>query len=125
MDTDEPGIVPVPVIRRKTMQPPSFDEFIRKRDSRHSEQGVEDEFQLVECPTPGCKSHAVHPAWDRERIIGFSCSNGCKFTAKRNAFTGEIIYYHLDDCNPAVVGSSVDAIGMKFSFLGEPYTDWY
>jgi hypothetical protein len=106
------------------MQPPTFDDFLKNHAVSDSEEHFE-ELSIAVCPTPGCHSHSVHPFFSGSQIAGFTCGNGCRFTSRRNAFTNEIIYYRLDETNPAVVGSTVDVRGMKFNVMGEPYTDWY
>lgn len=105
------------------MQPPSFDEFIRKDAGKKAEQIVEEPFLLTVCPVPGCGSAALRAQYERGQLVGFSCANGCRLSVRRNVFTGDVMYYILDDT--LVSHAHADSRGMKFTPLGEPYTDWY
>ena len=107
------------------MQPPSFDDFLRKQASNDptDKSGVKEPFALEVCPTPGCGCRSVMPKYEGDQVAGFTCASGCVFSVRRNVFTGEIMYYRLDDM--PLSPSREDPRGMKFSLLGEPYTDWY
>ncbi len=108
------------------MQPPSFDEFMRKQNIRDGSASEELEpFTLEECPTPGCKCKKLNPVYENGLIAGFSCESGCEFTTKRNTFTGDIVYFSLDSFNELRFGDPASIRGMKFNPLGEPYTEWY
>jgi len=104
------------------MQPPSFDDFIRRESTKSSTESPRETFKLETCPTPGCSSHALKVTWDGGKIMGFRCANGCEFTARRNVFTGDIMYYILTSCH---LRSAEEVKGMKFTPLGEAYLDWY
>ena len=109
------------------MRPPSFEEFMKKQRTvpEGVGEGEVEEFKLEVCPTPGCGCEELHPKYDNELITGFSCEKGCLFTAKRNAFTGDLIYYKLEMFIESRFSDPVGIRGMKFSPLGEAYTDWY
>lgn len=109
------------------MQPPSFEDFIKNTKVRPegSPEGVEEELAVETCPTPGCKGTELTPVHEEGLILGFSCEKGCEFSVKRNAFTGEIIYYKLEKFDEKAVPSPDDVQGMKFTVLGEVFTDWY
>lgn len=79
-------------------------------------------FGLLVCPTPGCGSHALRPVYKDGRIEGFNCSNGCRFSVKRNVFTDEIMYYQLDFT--ILTGPGRAHAGMRFLLSGEPYSEW-
>jgi hypothetical protein len=107
------------------MQPPSFDDFIKRECTRsviEKERPIE-QLALITCPTPGCGTHALLPIYEDGALSGFSCANGCEFSVRRNVFTGEIMYFKLERLPNSP--ESRDLCGMKFSVLGEPYTDWY
>ena len=107
------------------MQPPSFEDFIRKEFSVRSvaEKSAIDELSLTTCPTPGCGSHAIMLRYDDGLFAGFTCANGCVFSAHRNAFNGEFSYYQLDDMPVATCNETIR--GMKLPAFREPHTDWY
>lgn len=107
------------------MQPPSFDDFLRRESSSTptDREGPKEPFTLSKCPTPGCDSGILKPEYDCNQLVGFSCASGCEFAVRRNVFTGDIMYFKLD--NMVLSASRPDSRGMKFTCLGEPYTDWY
>jgi hypothetical protein len=107
------------------MQLPSFDDFLRRNSENTSaSQSKEKEpFSLEACPTPGCGCHALNARYDGGQVCGFNCANGCEFTVRRNVFTGDVMYYKLE--NMVLTPQLEDSRGMKFNALGEPYTDWY
>ena len=107
------------------MQPPSFDDFIRRhRSGSVAEKNEPQEpLALTTCPAPGCGSHSLMPHYDGGFVVGFTCANGCEFSVRRNVFTGDVMYYRLDSM--PLSRDSKDICGMKFNALGEPYTDWY
>jgi hypothetical protein len=107
------------------MQPPSFDDFIRRECTRTvaEKDAPAEQLTLSCCPAPGCGCHALLPLYDHDMVTGFTCGNGCVFSARRNVFTGEIMYYKLERMPSQSNGS--DVCGLKFTTLGEPYNDWY
>jgi hypothetical protein len=109
------------------MQPPSFEEFIRNQsESTVTARGdTFEHFTLEKCPTPGCDCGRVTPRWRNGKMMGFSCEFGCVFTAQRNAFTGEVMYFRLERFDVTRIPNASDIKGMKFSPLGEVYTDWF
>lgn len=109
------------------MEPLSFDEFIRQESEKNGgkHNGPLEPFSIEKCPVPGCNCGRVHPSWEDGLITGFRCDHGCVFTVKRNAFTGDIIYYKLEEFDVTRIPQANDVKGMKFNALGEPYTDWY
>jgi len=107
------------------MRPESFDDFIRREKVASGGENAAQEFQLEVCPTPDCGSTHLTLDYDNGSFIGFTCDNGCKYIVKRNAFTGDLMYFQLVDCDTTRVPSAKDARGMKFNPLGEPYADWY
>ena len=108
------------------MRPPSFDEFMEKeKDADAFSQDNPEPFLLEVCPTPGCNCGKIHPYFEDGLLTGFTCESGCEFTAKRNAFTGDFIYFMLDTFVESRFKNPSDIRGMKFNPLGETYTDWY
>lgn len=108
-----------------TMQPQTFEEFIKQEKARtETGDGTQEAFEIERCPTPGCKCGQVHPSWRRGNIYGFRCDFGCVFTVRRNAFTGKIIYYALQTFDVTRIPMSGEVRGMKFNPVGEEYTDW-
>jgi hypothetical protein len=107
------------------MQPPSFDDFLRRESAGTPTDrgGPKEPFTLSKCPTPGCSCEILKPEYDCNQLVGFSCANGCEFSVRRNVFTGDIMYFRLD--NMVLSTTRTDSRGMKFTSLGEPYTDWY
>lgn len=107
------------------MRPPSFEEFMKlQRAGVDSPEDVEP-FTLEACPTPGCKSEELIPEYEDKRLTGFTCSHGCKFTVKRNVFTGDIVCFSLESFDEKRVPDPEDTKGMKFTILGECFTEWY
>jgi hypothetical protein len=108
------------------MQLPSFDDFVRKSsgNTATSQNTEKETFSFETCPTPGCGCHALKARYDGGQVCGFVCANGCEFSVRRNVFTGEIMYYKLENMILSPTQDS-DSRGMKFNALGEPYTDWY
>jgi hypothetical protein len=111
----------------RVMKPQSFEDFIRKGRTKPPGEGENptQEFELQGCPTPGCGCGQLHLEWDDDMFIGFRCDFGCVYKAKRNAFTGDLMYYQLIECDVTRIPNSSDVKGIKFNPLGEPYTDWY
>ena len=111
----------------RNMQPPSYEEFIRnQQESMVAERNPEKEKFLIEtCPTPGCRCGRVRPRWRDGKIAGFSCDFGCVFTAQRNAFNGNIMYFRLDRFDVMRFRDSSGFKGMKFKPDGEIYADWF
>jgi len=109
------------------MQPPSFEDFMKKKrivPDGFSEEDLEP-FQLEVCPTPGCRSDELTPKYEDGLIVSFSCGKGCHFTAKRNTFNGDLIYFKLEKFEEILFSNPDDIRDMKFNPLGEAYTDWY
>ncbi len=107
------------------MQPPSFEEFIKQKNSRNESGEELEPFTLEVCPTPGCKCKKLHPSYEGTSLKGFSCDFGCSFIAKRNTFTGDLICFELEKFKESRFDDPDGIRGMKFNPLGEPYTDWY
>ncbi|MFH1677018.1 MAG: hypothetical protein ABIC40_08325 [bacterium] len=109
------------------MQPQSFEDYIKnaKVKPEDSPEGIEEDLAIDKCPTPGCKGKELSTVHEDSAIIGFSCDKGCEFSVKRDAFTGEIIYFKLEKFNEKAVPSPDDVKGMKFTVFGEVFTDWY
>ena len=107
------------------MHIPSFDDFLRRESASTSTSQSEEKesFSIAICPTPGCGSRALKAHFEGGRISGFTCAGGCEFSVRRNVFTGEIMYYKLE--NMILSPLTEDSRGMKFTILGETYTDWY
>jgi hypothetical protein len=106
------------------MQPLSFDEFLKQQQAKC----VDDQsngLKLSACPTPGCGSTELIPFYEDGILDRFSCDSGCHFTVKRNAFTGEIVYFHLDSFDESRFPDPGSIRGMKFNPVGECYADWY
>jgi hypothetical protein len=109
------------------MQRRSFEEFIRQQteENANDHEGSLEPFMIERCPVPGCNCGQVHPSWEKGLITGFRCDHGCVFSVRRNAFTGDITYYKLEEFDVTRIPKARDVKGMKFNALGEPYTDWY
>jgi hypothetical protein len=109
------------------MQPPSFDEFISKSKSTCAPgvTQVANEIEFDNCPTPGCGCKEIIPRSENGVFTSFSCDGGCVFSVKRNAFTGDIVYFKLERFNESRFKQPENIRGMKFNPCGEPYTDWY
>ncbi len=108
------------------MQPPSFDEFLRRqRETAEASDGSAESLTIEKCPTPGCECGQLHPFLDDGLITGFRCDKGCVYSARRNVFTGDIVYFKLDELDVTRVSNAGELRGIKFNSLGEPYTDWY
>ncbi len=103
---------------------PSNKDFTGSRESESTarEKGKE-KFLIHRCPTPGCRCGTVRPLMRKGKITGFSCSNGCRYTAKRNQLTGEIDYYELMTYNHYRVDSG--AGGFRASHTGAPCIEWH
>jgi hypothetical protein len=107
------------------MPPSSFDDFLRRESANTpiDRGGAKETFTISKCPTPGCGCGALKPEFDSGQITGFACAEGCEFSVRRNVFTGDIMYFKLDNMVLSITRS--DSRGMKFTSLGEVYTDWY
>jgi hypothetical protein len=99
-------------------EPPDCDP--ASLDSRAGQK--KETFKLLICPAPGCGSRGLKPNYAGDCIEGFICANGCRFSAKRNVFTGEIMYYKLDFT--ILTGPDQAHPGMRFLTSGEPYSEW-
>ena len=109
------------------MRPQSFDDFIKKDQAGVPEGSEEssEEFKLEKCPTPGCSCGQLHLDWDQGVVSGFKCAFGCAYSAKRNAFTNDLMYYALEDFDRTRFANTADLKGLKINAMGEVYTDWY
>ncbi len=108
------------------MQPPSFEEFVRRQEAATAvKEPTPEHFPLEKCPTPGCNCGQLHPVRKNGRITGFRCDYGCVFSARRNVFTNDITYYKLEEFDVTRIPDSSEVKGMKFNPLGEPYADWF
>lgn len=106
---------------------PTFDEFMKKKQTTADglDAGELEEFTLEMCPTPGCKCGRLTPRYEDGLIVGFSCQLGCEFSAKRNVFTGDVVYYKLEKFLEPRFEDPESVRDMKFNPVGEIYTDWY
>ncbi len=109
------------------MRPPSYEEFMKRDAGPEAFSPEQPEPILFEtCPTPGCGSKHLHPEYDSSGLLsGVTCGHGCVLTVRRNAFTSEIIYFQLISFNESNVGDPLSVKGIKFSPVGDIYTDWY
>ena len=107
------------------MQPQSFDDFLKAEQEAEGLVDPAAEFSLTVCPTPGCGSEELTTSIEDGLFSGFTCHNGCRFVAKRNSFTGDLIYYALVFFVERNFEDPASIRGMKFNLLGEIFTDWY
>jgi len=108
------------------MKSPTYEEFV-KQDGGNSTSTVKrqtrEKFEIVMCPTPGCRCKDVTAVYANGKITGFHCRNGCSYRAKRNVLSGEIDYFELVTFNPYRVFS--DAQGTRVTPKGEKFMSWY
>ena len=109
------------------MRPPSYEEFMKRDAGPEAFSPEQPEPILLEtCPTPSCGSKHLHPEYDSSGLLtGVTCGHGCVLSVKRNAFTNEITYFQLVSFNESNVSDPHSVRGIKFSPVGEIYTDWY
>jgi hypothetical protein len=105
------------------MQPPSYEEYLRQHSKTAVREPKKEEFQIQTCPTPGCKAREVTPTINNGAITGFTCTGGCRYSARRNQLTGTIDYYQLMAFNHYRVDPGV--AGFKVTPLGTRHIDWY
>lgn len=106
------------------MQPPSFEEFMNKQSAKDAPSAHE-VLNLTECPVPGCPGKHLKPGYEKGVLTSFTCENGCKFSAHRNIFTNDIVFYQLDQFVEAHFVRPELIRGLKFNPIGEKYVDWY
>ena len=107
------------------MRPPSFEEFMKLQKAGAENPEDMEPFPLEECPTPGCKADELIPEYAEGRLTGFRCNHGCKFSVKRNVFTGDIVCFSLESFDEKLLDDPDGVKGMKFTTLGECFTEWY
>jgi len=108
------------------MQPPSFDDFMKEKEVEGGLVGDRTEpLKFKSCPTPGCGCKVIHAVHEDGVLQGFECEEGCSYIVKRNAFTGELIYFILTAFTKSRFSDPDNLRGLKINPIGEPYTDWY
>jgi len=109
------------------MEKPNSEESVRnlKADVTRKEEKSElrELFLIDRCPTPGCKCGQVRVESKDGKIVGFSCSYGCHYKAKRNELTGKIDYFELTTFDYY----HVDTVerGYRVTRSGYPYIAWH
>jgi len=105
------------------MKRPSFDEFMQNQNAGTiSREQKEEKFVIHRCPTPTCNCTEVKPMMDRGTIVGFTCSYGCTYRAKRNNLTGKIEYYKLISYNTYRIHQDVK--DYRVTPFGMKYIEW-
>jgi len=104
------------------MKEQSYEEFMSGRETDAKVEKKE-YFKVRKCPTPGCSSGMIRPAFHGGLITGFTCHHGCRYFAKRNKISGEIDYYELASFNHYL--NTEASIGHRATVSGEPLSNWY
>lgn len=101
----------------------SYDESrLTPKSGSRTGKRKEGQFLIDKCPTPGCTCRSVKPRYNKDKVSGFTCSNGCIYRANINLISGEIDFYELARFNPYKVEPDIG--NYRVTPEGSKYVSW-